>query len=232
MATLKVPDHYPPSARAVLKWLDSKASHISWVRRFEVLLEIWLAAIARDEPAYMKLVQELGSRELVNEISHLLGQCSADVAATCEDVLGKVYQEWSSGARNRMAQYFTPTNVSDCMAQMVLADITWRKLNQPGGFSMLEPCSGAGVMPLSAIKFILKEFGPRGLAKVEISAVDLDLVCCRMTALQLRWATMLYPCKRVVVYHGDSLGPPEELKPFASWHGPQPLRSRVVRRTK
>jgi len=231
VAKLSIPDHYPPSAREVLKFLDSRAQHLSWVRRFEALVEIWFAALCRDEVSYMHLAREFGSRELLTEAARLLGECTLDVMQTQDDVLGKVYQEWSVGARSKMGQYFTPDNVCEAMARMTIADLNWSEVNKPGGFRVAEPAVGAGAMLLKVVKVIHDDHGPRALANCEFHATDLDLLCCRMAALQLRWVTIRFQCRRVVIYHGDSLGPPEDVRALVYWENADIYPPRVVRKT-
>ena len=101
------------------------------------------------------------------------------------DSLGDIYQtvtgNWKSSG---MGQFFTPGNITDMMAAMVVGT------DSP--YSMVsEPCSGSGRMILSAHALQPLNY---------YHAIDLDLICAKMTAINM----CLHNAAGVVT-HGNSL---------------------------
>lgn len=114
------------------------------------------------------------------------------------DILGTVYMDCASHwGRSGMGQFFTPQNIADMMAMMMLGEDT----RQPNGngdlWRTIDPCIGSGVMMLSFSRAILRQQGADALNRWSVTGVDLDGTCSRMFAVQ-----MLANC----AFHGFTFG--------------------------
>jgi len=112
-----------------------------------------------------------------------------------EDVLGHLYYELGLSDKLR-AQLFTPQNISDCMARMIIGEGI---IPECGYISMAEPSCGSGVMLTSMCK-AMRDIGLNYNKQLLVIATDIDIVCVHMTYLQLS----LYGVPAVVI-HGNSL---------------------------
>lgn len=93
------------------------------------------------------------------------------------DMLGNIYEEIAGrGHKSHMGQFFTPDNIAEMMAMMVIApDAAERQTPM----RIAEPCSGSGVMVLKSAKLLQKY---RYMHKWYCS--DLDMTCVKMTLVQ------------------------------------------------
>lgn len=100
------------------------------------------------------------------------------------DALGTFYEILASkGKRDSLGQFFTPSCISDFMAQILIGDDTTGKL-------INEPCSGSGRFVIS---FHAKKPGNYFFAE------DIDKTCCKMTAINM----CLHGVVGVVINHNS-----------------------------
>jgi len=83
------------------------------------------------------------------------------------DALGDLFMELVSHGRN--GQYFTPDNITEMMAQLVMG-------TPKDGENVLDPACGSSRMLLSAAKMN---------RKVNLFGCDNDIICCKMSVLNL-----------------------------------------------
>ena len=125
----------------------------------------------------------------------------------CEDILGPVYREVSGhGQKKWMGQYFTPQPMARMMAKMMRGGVV---LPRSGDklMTVLEPCSGSGVMLLAMCQEIIESEGAQALVGYSFTAIDLDSYCARMTAAQLLANCFIHNLTlgELLVYQGNSL---------------------------
>ena len=116
------------------------------------------------------------------------------------DILGPFYERENLG-NNRLGQFFTPTHISDAMAEISIEDEQTLKniINKRGFISMAEPTCGAGGMILSIAKALQKR-NINYQQELLVETTDISEVCTYMTYIQLS----LYGIP-ATVYCGDSL---------------------------
>ena len=109
------------------------------------------------------------------------GYLQAVESSPLEDLLGPAYMELASrGGRAMLGQYFTPGPVGEAMARMVVG--THEEDRGRPYLTALEPCSGGGVLVLKS-QLARQDAGLQ--APLVWVCIDLDLVCTRLTAVQL-----------------------------------------------
>jgi hypothetical protein len=89
---------------------------------------------------------------------------------TNSDILGELYMQWNMNNKYK-GQFFTPQNVASMMAL----------ITAPKGGKIIDPCCGSGVMLVESIKTMKHE----ELDKAAFYGQDIDLLCVKMTALNL-----------------------------------------------
>ena len=100
------------------------------------------------------------------------------------DILGPFYEKNHLG-NNQLGQFFTPSHISDLMAEITVNDQELKKMIEKRGFiSMCEPTCGAGGMILSIAK-ILKKRNINYQQYLFVEATDISDVCAYMTYIQL-----------------------------------------------
>ena len=116
------------------------------------------------------------------------------------DILGPFYEREHLG-NGHLGQFFTPTHISDLMAEISLEDEqTLKNIIEKRGFiSMTEPTCGAGGMILSLAKALRKR-NINYQQDLLVEATDISDVCAYMTYIQLS----LYGIP-ATVYCGDTL---------------------------
>lgn len=134
------------------------------------------------ENEYLQIVRKYNEEEL-NLIVELYFNIVFEIAGSkYEDFLGDLYTKSEIGNK-RLAQYFTPPQVSEVMARINLQGIS--KLIEENGFvSINDPCSGAGGLLLSAAKIILEQ-GHDPYYTACFVAQDIDRTCADMATIQL-----------------------------------------------
>lgn len=148
------------------------------------------------------------------ELSGTFAQCVAE-SEPFTDILGPIYQDVGQG-NEYMGQFFTPQNVSDMMAMMMIGeDERLKEGNEL--LTACDPTSGSAVMMLSAAKYVLKTFGEKGLSNLSVTCVDLDYRCALMSAVQLLGNCYVHQLElgEIVVIHGNSLIPENQWRQIA-----------------
>lgn len=126
------------------------------------------------------------------------------------DVLGHVYQELvSSYGKKMLGQFFTPASIARMTAEINYSPELFE--NQET-VRFLEPTVGSSVMPLQFMSTVHND-NPEYLRKLSITGVDLDIVCVQMSTLQLLANNLIHQLNlgEIAVFHGDSLGRPDDL---------------------
>jgi type I restriction enzyme M protein len=101
------------------------------------------------------------------EMFNLLGIASENGGEGFHDALGDLFMELVSHGRN--GQFFTPDNITDMIAQMVMSI-------PQNGENVLDPACGSSRMLLSAAKMN---------RNVNIFGCDNDIACCKMSVINL-----------------------------------------------
>ncbi len=121
-------------------------------------------------------------------------------AGEITDILGPFYERENLG-NGRLGQFFTPSHISDVMAEISLEDENTLKRNieKRGFITMTEPTCGAGGMILSLAKVLYKR-NINYQQSLLVEATDISEVCSYMTYIQLS----LYGIPGIV-YCGNTL---------------------------
>lgn len=116
------------------------------------------------------------------------------------DILGPFYEKENLG-NSHLGQFFTPSHISDFMAEISLEDEEKLKtiIDKRGFVSMCEPTCGAGGMILSTAK-ALERRNIDYQQELLVEATDISEVCVYMTYIQLA----LYGIP-AIVYCGNAL---------------------------
>ncbi|WP_276273600.1 N-6 DNA methylase [Haloarcula litorea] len=157
---------------------------------FEDFLDLSLYALQRDDESYLDVMDKYGEEEaeLYSEAFDELLNASESAN---HDVLGVVYEELGQSS-DHFGQHFTPHNLSDMNAEMVIDEDPDPDREDP--YSVLDPAAGSGRLLISAAKQLPDE------AEAEFYAVDKDSTVAKMAALNLTFFNM-----DGYVVHGDSL---------------------------
>lgn len=209
-----------PAVLAFIKWLDDcpYLQHLAWYSRFRAVIELWFAAVRRDDKVYLERVKELtpaavrgceqpGPGTKDSACGHFAELWRAMLEEP-QDLLGEAYQAYSVRDTKRLAQYFTPDNVAQCMAEMTVGDIPAEVFAKPGGCRLGEPCCGSGVMMIHCIAAICRKHGEWGVRRTQVVMCDLDPICVAMAAVQMAW--LPWRVGTLVMLQGDSLSGEEK----------------------
>lgn len=125
------------------------------------------------------------------------------------DHLGQLYMELAQG-NSALGQFFTPYDLCRLMASITNTG-AWAELNERVVY-VNEPCSGAGAMMLATIQSIEEEQGLKALENLSITTIDLDPLCCKMTAVQILTNLLVRNASlgELKVYHGNTLKDPTD----------------------
>lgn len=204
-----------PAVLAFLKWLDESPylQHLSWYSRFSNVMALWFAAVTRNDPEYLKLVEVLtpaavrGCKEpgpgTPDSACGHFAKLWYEMVTEPRDLLGEAYQAYSVRDTARLAQYFTPDVVAKAMAQMTVGDVSRSAFEKDEGLRILEPACGSGVMMIHALGAVFDKHGHEALLRTQAVLVDIDLLCVQMAGIQMAW--LPHHIGQVVLMHGDSL---------------------------
>ena len=157
---------------------------------FEDFLDLSLYSLQRDDESYLDVMDSYGEEE-AQLYSEALGELMNSMEEVNHDVLGVVYEEMGESS-DHFGQHFTPHNLSDMKAEMLIdEDPDQEDRDEP--YSVLDPAAGTARLLISAAKQL-----PQGEA--EFYAVDKDSTCAKMAALNMTFFNM-----DGYVAHGDSL---------------------------
>jgi hypothetical protein len=148
--------------------------------------------------------------DLLPDIYRALGAYERAVleAEPFRDLLGPIYMEQVSRSKAQvMGQFFTPWEVSELTAGMLLVD--WCPERKPDGglWTLQEPACGSGAMLLATFSHLVRAHGASVLHMWSATAIDKDLVMARTCALQI-YATLAaqgWGIGEMVVLWGDTL---------------------------
>lgn len=143
---------------------------------FDDLLTIFICCLAREteEKLYFETIKRYSKKEL-NIFAKMYAELFILYQKAKEendwiDPLGDYYEVLSSSSKkSRFGQFFSPKNLCDMMAQMIITPNEWGK-------NILEPASGSGRMVLAANQIANGNY---------FIAKDLDGLCCKMTAINM-----------------------------------------------
>ena len=134
------------------------------------------------------------SEEEISLFSEMFALLVIAMEKEMKDVLGEIYM--SLGLNNKSSeQFFTPFNVAECMANMLLT----KDVNPDKPYIMGEPTCGSGVMVIALAK-VMKERGINYTQCLKVTAQDINWTAVYMTFVQLS----LYGIDAVVI-QGNSL---------------------------
>jgi len=156
---------------------------------FEDFLDLSLYSLQRDDESYLDVMDRYGEEE-AQLYSEALGELMNSMEEANHDVLGVVYEEMGESS-DHFGQHFTPHNLSDMKAEMIIDEDPDPDRDEP--YSILDPAAGTARLLISAAKQL-----PQGEA--EFYAVDKDSTCAKMAALNMTFFNM-----DGYVVHGDSL---------------------------
>lgn len=116
-----------------------------------------------------------------------------------EDVLGVAY---SSLCGDKLSQYLTPPIVSSSLSPII--DIDTNR-----AVKLIDNCCGAGALLLGTIRAQYIKHGASGIAGLCAYASDVDVVMCKLTAVQIAYSCIVHklPILLIHVQHMDAIGP-------------------------
>ena len=143
-------------------------------------------SLQRDDENYLEVVEKYDNESFpegerpVDLYSEAFGELMQGMSETDADLLGVVYEELGMDS-DHFGQYFTPHNVCDAKAEMMIGADN-EELEEP--VTVADPASGSGRLLLYAAKKI-----PENLEAV-FYGQDKDSTCAKMTALNLCFFNM------------------------------------------
>jgi type I restriction-modification system DNA methylase subunit len=132
------------------------------------------------------------------------------------DYFGEIYETFSSKyARSGLGQFFTPSNVSDLISELVgvsdnQATLPYsgiqQAINENRLFRVYEPTAGSGRLILSACKKVWR-VDPVLLSHIAIVTVDLDCQCVKMQIANFLATKFIHKLEvgELEIYQGNSL---------------------------
>lgn len=180
--------NYEESYRSFLKILNATAPY---KHRYEVFRDfVTMSACSlhntlhkeeKREAEYLKIISDYKSddQKRFPKLLALLVQLLEDEP---KDVLGQLYMELEIGNKNQ-GQFFTPNDVSELMARMVMGE-TIQQARSQEFITISEPACGAGGMVLALVKlFVLDKLNPA--EKMWVQCIDVDRTAALMCYVQL-----------------------------------------------
>lgn len=149
-------------------------------RVFEDWIALMFFAFQRDDPHYLEIVHsyrnsgKIGERE-IDLFSEALGELLRYLRATNTEAFSRLFTEFA--ADHYHGQYFTPAHIADFMARLTMP--CQAVPEKP--FLVNDLACGAGACLVATIKAQTNEVNDRAF----FVGQDIDLNCCRMTALNL-----------------------------------------------
>lgn len=127
-----------------------------------------------------------------------------------EDLLSAVYME--IGGNKHAGQFFTPPSICKLCASLTFDESKFLS-GETVGFH--DPAVGGGGMVLGYLDLLLEK-NEEYLKQVEVVAIDVDSRCCSIFAVQMAANALIHqlPIKGLTIYHGNTLGPLDDLSVF------------------
>ena len=150
-------------------------------------LDLMTYALQRDDESYLEVLdrydndREKGERE-ADHFSYAFGLLQEGMSEVNHDLLGVVYEEMGQSS-DAFGQHFTPHNLCDAKAEMLLGD-TDPEEDREEPYRVQDPASGSGRLLVSAAKKLPDS------VDTEFYGVDKDSTCAKMTALNLTFFNM------------------------------------------
>jgi hypothetical protein len=128
------------------------------------------------------------------------------------DILGEIYNNLELNDIKGKAQVFTPQDICNMMAKMIISKETCEEnINSGKGYiSICEPTCGAGAMIIGAM-CVMQDLGYNYCTNLVVQATDLDIHCVYMCYLHIA----IYGVPAVVI-HGNSISQEE----YSRWYTP------------
>ncbi len=164
----------------------------------------------RREEQYRDIVNKYNEKEL-NKFPEIFGELVMGLEKEEADILGDLFMELNLG--NKWGgQFFTPINIAECMADMMIGDNEKIKkdIGNKGYVTVHDPASGAGAMIIGMAKAMKKQ-GYNYQKQMVAIAQDIDIRSTYMAYIQL--SLLGIPAK---VIHGNSL----TMEIFDIWYTP------------
>lgn len=130
------------------------------------------------EARYMRTIS---GDNYAKEMPKLLAIMTLALAKDCRDFLGPI-AAGVDALNVRAGQFFTPPEVSEMMARMMLTDFKER-IADKGYFTLADPAVGSGSMMLASAK-VVSESGYDPAQVLYIEGTDIAPVCFKMAYLQ------------------------------------------------
>lgn len=121
--------------------------------------------------------------EVFGKIFALLSSVTYD-NGTFDDYLGDLFMRCNQGNKGA-GQVFTPYHIAKLMAKIMITDELVQKKDI---ISVMDPCSGGGALPLTALDVLKNDYNVNYTRHCFIQAGDIDIRCVHMTYLQLALA--------------------------------------------
>lgn len=153
----------------------------------------------RREKQYERAIKSLGGVDIPAQMFGIVTMALEENPN--QDFLGKLYMNLNLGSRWR-GQFFTPYNISECMAKMIVGKGCKEEIEEKGYVSVCDPCVGAGAMLIAAAQ-AFKECEVNYQTNVMFVGQDIDSVVAKMAYIQLS----LLGCPGYII-EGNSLSNP------------------------
>lgn len=167
-----------------------------------------LAQRDKREARYMAIVKRYKPDELA-VFPRMLGELTTALEEKPRDVLGALFGELEL-ANKWVGQFFTPQDLADMMARMVLAEGVAELVKARGYITVQEPAVGAGAMVIAACK-AFQEMGFNYQQQMHVTAIDVDERAAHMAYIQL--SLLGVPA---IVHHANTL----TLEHYGTWYTP------------
>jgi hypothetical protein len=154
-------------------------------RVYDDFLDLMTYSLQRDDESYLEVVErydnerEKGERE-IDHFTYAFGLLQEGMNEVGHDLLGVVYEEMGHSS-DAFGQHFTPHNLCDAKAEMILSDVDE---DRDELYTVQDPASGSGRLLISAAKKL------PDTVEAEFYGVDKDSTCAKMTALNLTFFNM------------------------------------------
>jgi len=147
---------------------------------YEDFLDLTLYSLQRRDDPYLETLEDYGEEE-AQIFAEAFGELQKAMGETNTDILGVVYEELGQ-ASDHFGQHFTPHNLCDMKAEMVInAD---QDTEQEEPYTIADPASGTGRLLIHAAKKI------PGDVDAVFYGQDKDSTCAKMTALNMVFFNM------------------------------------------
>lgn len=144
------------------------------------------------EERYKKIMEKYQpkERELIAEIFGMIFALLSSVVydnGRFYDYLGELFMRCNQG-NSKAGQYFTPYDVSKCMAKMTIGDEVMEKVKLDEVLTINDPCCGGGGLLIAALDVLYNNYNINYARNCFMEAGDIDIRCVHMTYLQLSLA--------------------------------------------